>query len=251
MVTPKHIKEFFHKQRLSMDWAHLKLDALTKQNEELLFANYFRDSIASSPWVKDKSFSAFQAAANYSFLYKLFKIYDILRPQNTLEFGLGQTTKLTTQYLAANSSAKAAVIDGDNDWIEIYKRQVSLPKNINISCLDLESARIDGQLVKDTQYKGLAKITGSKKYDFIIVDGPIGYDKEFARTNILSLLDNLSSSWVVVFDDAERAGEQNTIKEFEKRLNAKKIAYKTFTVSAIKSQTYFCCPELYKTLYNI
>lgn len=111
------------------------LDRIRRQNNELLFANIFRDSIRSSRWLIDKSFSPYRGAANYSLLYKLYKIYDIYRPENILEFGLGQSTKLTSYYAASNKKAEALVIDNSDEWIAIYKSQTLQTPNLKLEKL--------------------------------------------------------------------------------------------------------------------
>lgn len=228
-----------------------RLELLEKQNRELLFASIFRDSIQDSNWVTNKSFSAFQAAANYSLLYKLFKIYDIVKPQNILEFGLGQSTRLTGQYISAHSEAKALVIDDDEEWIRIYKSQISDTNRMRIKKLPVGDFKYEKISSEKGEYVGLESIIKQAKYNLIIVDGPVGHLREYSRTNIVSLIGNLAESWIVIFDDAERPGEQNTMNIFHKELRRLKIEYVDFEFSAAKSQHYFCSKDLARTVHDI
>lgn len=229
-----------------------KIEKLEQTNNEILFAHLFSDSIKTCPWIKDKSFSPYQGAANYSFLYKLFRIYDIIQPKNILEFGLGQTTKLTSQYVIyKNKLAKALVIDDNQEWIDIYKKQIPISKNIIIQKLNTENFKYKKSNTPASKYSDLKKIIKNKKIDLIIIDGPIGYGKDYPRTNILDLTTNLSKDWIIIIDDAEREGEQNTIKLLEEMLNKNKIKFNSFYIESIKKQYFISSSKIYSLLFAI
>lgn len=235
-----------------------KLDGIEKQNSELLWASYFRDSIASSDWVHDKSFSAVNGAASYSFLYKLFKVYDIFKPEVILEFGLGQSTNLTRQYCAANKKSIAVVFDHDRTWVDTYKAFTDGINNLSLKVAPTEDFKLpDGSFgAADTQYKGLKKILkasdiANKKLNLIIVDGPIGVDKSFSRTDILGLTSHLADTFVIIIDDSNRQGEQATIALLRERLSKKKIDYADWTVNGMKQQTIFASKDIADVLWAI
>ncbi len=256
MNINKHIKNtsllrYVRNNRDQLDTITTQLEDIKKQNNELLYANIFRDSIQDSTWVNNKSFSPFQAAANYSLLYKLFKIYDIYQPKNILEFGLGQSTRLTAQYAAAHPDSTVLAIDDSKDWIEIYQKQLHKTKNLSIKHLTVGALKLGSINSKDAQYNGLEAEVGKTKYNLIIVDGPIGHLKKYSRTNVLHLVPNLAQDWVVIFDDAERSGEKNTIELFKKQLNKHNIEYANFEFSALKSQHYFCSKNIAAMIHDI
>lgn len=229
-----------------------KLDESLRLSREILFANYFRDSIQSSEWVTDKSFSAYGGAANYSLLYKLYKIYDIIKPDNVLEFGLGQSTKLTLQYLENNKSAKALVVDDSQEWIDIYRKQFKLPKSLELTKLELQDFKYNKKtLQKKNEYAGLSRVIGDEKFNLVIVDGPIGYDKDYSRTNIVSQVNSLADDFIVIFDDAERHGEQRTISLFKDQLAKYQIDYREFDIVAGKTQRYIVSPSMYTAAFHI
>lgn len=234
-----------------------KISYIEKQNSELLWANYFRDSIVSSSWVKDKSFSATNGAASYSFLYKLFKVYEIVQPETILEFGLGQSTNLTRQYCSVNKKAFAVVCDHDDLWVETYKKYTKGLDNLTLEVLPTEDFILeDGTIgAKDTQYKkvekALLKSFGRQKLNLVIVDGPIGVDKKYSRTNILSLVDSLARKFVVIIDDSNRIGEQNTITLLRKSLKEKDIEFADWTVNGMKQQTIFASTDIADILWAI
>jgi hypothetical protein len=169
-----------------------------------------------------------------------------------LELGLGQTTKLSAQYAEANPKSMILVIDDDSNWVDIYKKQTTIPKNMQIKEVGLQDFKHKGKILqKKSEYRGLDSLVKNIKFNLVIVDGPIGWDKEYPRTNVIALIDNLSKDWVVIFDDAERTGEGRTIQLFVEELQKKKINYINFVVSAGKNQHYFCASHLENMLSNI
>ncbi len=244
----KKIKNFFTYNETNINY----LEEIKNTNREILFANIFQDSIANSDWLEDRSFSPFQSAANYSFLYKLFKIYDIWQPKNILEFGLGQSTRLTSQYIKnKNKKATAIVLDDSEQWIEIYKKQVFLSNRLQIIKRRTTDFYYNGTKSLNSRYEKLPEILKGKKFNLIIIDGPVG-GQEYPRNNVIDLLDEyIAKEWLIVIDDAERKGEKNTISLLQKNLDAKGIAYKTFQVDAIKSQYFICAVEIYNVIFSI
>lgn len=250
-VVKKIVNHIRENSRLIAE-VNQRIMSLQYSNSELLFAQYFRDSIQGSSWIYDKSFSAYGGAANYSLLYKLFKIYDIIGPMNVLEFGLGQTTKMSSQYALANKKSSILVIDDDKEWVDIYRKQTSIPDNMKLVVLGLQDFKYKStNLQKNSEYAKLNSVIDDIKFNLIIVDGPVGWDKDYPRTNVISLVDSLADDWIVVFDDAERPGERRTIDLFRERLDVANMRYSEFEVRGGKAQYYFCSPGLYKAVYAI
>ena len=233
-----------------------RLKEIEKLNQELLWGSYFQNSIASSNWVLDRSFSATNGAANYSLLYKLFKVYDIVKPKNILEFGLGQSTSLTRQYCVANKSAHAIVCDDSREWVKTYESTIEGVDNLKLLFCDTEDFVLpDGSVgAEDTQYKGLKpklkKIT-KEPFDLVVVDGPVGVGKPYSRTDILGLVDNLAKTFVVIIDDSNRVGEQSTITLLRKALEEKKKNFADWTVNSTKQQTIFASKDVADILWSV
>lgn len=192
--------------------------------EEVKMAHVFEDSIRETDWLKSKSFSPSGSAANYSFLYILYRVLNDINPSSIIEFGMGQTSKMTSQYAAyKNLESRLYIVEHDELWIKIFKKHILLSNNIQIVHLPLENVTIDD--FKTSRYKGLKDAVGNRKFDFIILDGPLG-TKRYSRTNILELLEkNLSNSFVIIIDDCNRKGEQDTIDKVTKILQEQKIQY--------------------------
>ena len=208
-----------------------------RQYQELNFADLLHDSAAGSSWLKDKSFALYGWAANYSFIYTLFRILDNVRPAKILEMGLGQTSLVTSQYAAHNNpTAEVDIIENDASWINIYRPRLAVGENIRLNQCNIEIFDEEGQ---NRRYNraALSQITADKKYNLIIVDGPMGGEQKHPRSNILDLVEkNLAPDFIIIFDDAERSGEQNTIARTKEKLAAQRIDFGVQRRDALKSQ---------------
>ena len=206
------------------------------QYQELNFADLLHDSTQNSPWLKDKNFALYGWAANYSFIYTLFRILDNVQPAHILEMGLGQTSMVTTQYIANKKpAADLDIIENDESWIKVYEPKLAKSQNIKLHQCDIEFFDYEGE--QSRKYKELNKITGDKKYNLIIVDGPFGGAQKLPRSNIVELIEhNLAQDFIIMFDDAERAGEQNTIAQTKAKLTSLGIKFGTQQRNALKSQ---------------
>ena len=206
------------------------------QYQELNFADLLHDSTQNSPWLKDKNFALYGWAANYSFIYTLFRILDNVQPAHILEMGLGQTSMVTTQYIANKKpAADLDIIENDESWIKVYESKLAKSQNIKLHQCDIEIFDYEGE--QSRKYKELNKITGDKKYNLIIVDGPFGGAQKLPRSNIVELIEhNLAQDFIIMFDDAERAGEQNTIAQTKAKLTSLGIKFGTQQRNALKSQ---------------
>jgi len=189
-----------------------------------------------SNWVKDKDFTLTGGAANYSFIYVLFKVLDNLSPQNILELGLGQTTKLTSQYIKnKNNIAKLDVIEHSQEWIDVFAPQFNNIENCKIYHRELEPVFINNS--ESDKYKNLNEIIKENKYNLVIIDGPIGIKKDYPRTNILDLIpQNLAENFIIILDDAERKGEKNTANLIFEKLNSCNIEYIKSYKAGLKTQ---------------
>ncbi len=214
----------------------LYLKCIQKQNEELFKGMIFNNLIQNKDWIKNKEFIPTKGAATYSFLYILLIILDKIQPENILEFGLGQTTKLTAQYAKfKNPNCNLQTIDHDENWINIMKEELPEAENINIIKRDLESFDLNNSA--NDKYYNLQEITENVQYDLIIIDGPFGFNRTYPRTNILDLIpQNLANDFIIILDDAERIGEKNTAKLIFEKLDSNNIKYGKFYQEASKTQ---------------
>lgn len=201
---------------------------------ELQYSNVFRDTINDSEWLINKSFSPNNSASNYSFLYILYRILNEIKPKNILELGLGQTTKMTSQYVSYFKNSNLIVIEDNKQWVDIFSNFISLTNNIKLCHVDKEKVSIDSS--DCWKYKNFDSFLDKKLFDFVIIDGPIGYDQKYPRSNIWDLINYLNKEFIIIFDDYERIGEQNTCKKLFNLLDLKNIEYNKTVFKGLKDQ---------------
>ena len=59
-------------------------------NKEILWGEIFNNTVSNSDWLTDRSFSPGRWAVGYQYLYSVYRILDIIKPQSILELGLGK-----------------------------------------------------------------------------------------------------------------------------------------------------------------
>ena len=59
-----------------------------------------------------------------------------MKPKKILELGLGQSTKLISQYVKGNDGVTHSVIENNSDWINFFTNTYSLPLSAKIVKLD-------------------------------------------------------------------------------------------------------------------
>lgn len=201
---------------------------------ELLWAEKFRNSVQNKSWLNTISLNPNGMAANYSFLYILGRILDEFEPKNILEFGLGETSKFINCYM--NHSLKYThhdIIEDNLLWVEQYKFEKNERCKIHVK--DLTNIRVR-DLGNIQIFKNLEDVL-KPNYDLYIIDGPRGV-KNYSRYDICLLAENLfeKSEFIIIFDDAGRKGEQETLEELYKTLTKKNITYHTNVITGTKNQ---------------
>lgn len=216
-----------------------------KHAKEILWAEIFKDTIRSSTWYEEQRLSPGRWAAGYPFLYALYRALDEMRPKKILELGLGQTTRLITQYAASDAKVRHTVVEHDAQWISFFQEGFNLANNTTICHLPISYSGTYGDDTEVVAYEGFKKQFSRKKFDMICIDGPFGFlAKIYARTDILTIMPGcLANSFVIFLDDSEREGEKNTIKELKTILEKKNIQYETGTYTGKKDTFVLASPD--------
>lgn len=205
----------------------LNLERYNKRyNEENNWSDVFHDAIMGSKWLEKQDFCPGRWAIGYQALYVLYRVLNEVRPKAILELGLGQSTKLITQYAAANSEVYHVVVEHDESWIDLFKTTTQIAINTRILRKNLTIERwngVDGIRV----YEEFSKDIIPGKYNLIVIDAPWGGDmKEYARVDVARVLDQcLDDSFVILMDDYNRSGEQATVEYMKKVLEKKEIKF--------------------------
>lgn len=175
-------------------------------------------------------------AANASLLYLLFKILQKIKPKTILELGSGQSTKFTTRYVKENENTEITILEDCEEWFGKIKPDIFTSKRTRIICSPLEQIKFGKRKCFWYSTKILAE--ENKTYDLILVDGPFG-TKRYSRIGIANFIPKIidKNNFILVFDDAARIGEQDTIKVIKKIFRKKSIPYVKFHVYGSKKQT--------------
>ncbi len=209
--------------------------------KEILYAQIFRDSIQDIAWLKNKNFSLSGGAANYSFIYFLFRILNEIKPKKILECGIGQTSKLSSQYAAYYPEISLKLIEHNTKWLSFFKEQISLSENIEF--ITPETKEVIYKNKKTNSYIELSNKIGNNLFDLIIIDGPEGSER-YSRIYAVELtLSHLSKSFVIIIDDCDRKGEMETARECMRVLKRKSINFDYFFVYGIKKQCIIMSPD--------
>jgi hypothetical protein len=198
------------------------LDKMYEQMKEIEWAHVYHDSIRGYRWLEDVAIHPGRWAANYSFLYILVRILKDYRPENILELGLGESSKIISKFIDnLLIQSRHFIIEHDKEWSENFTARFALSKNSEIINLSIKETLIKG--FSTTLYNGLDKVA-HEAFDLYVIDGPRGTDR-YSRYDICLLADNFKrgDEFVIIIDDYERKGEQETSKDLLKIITSKGI----------------------------
>lgn len=215
-------------------------DVLAKKYSEPYWANVYHDTINNTNWLNNKSVSPGRWAVSYVVLYVLYRILDEIKPQSILECGLGQSSKLTIQY-ADSHKADLTICENNSDWLAFFQRQFPTA-DIYTKILDTEMINVVPEYESRT-YVGFDNVIKNKKFDFVLIDGPLG-SAHFSRPQILDVVDNLDKSFVILMDDMNRVGEQETFEVLKNKLRENNIDFKEGFYESDKKLGLICSPDL-------
>lgn len=218
------------------------------QNNEIIWANIFHDTIKDRDWLKNLSISPGRWAADYSFLYVLVRILSDYKPKKILEFGLGETSKIISSFLENDlADSTYTILEQDESWIEVFKNKFKLSPKVELIHLPLHSKNVKGYSVNC--YKGIEEVEGV--FDLYIVDGPFG-SAHFSRYDIYSLTEKLQvqDDFIIIIDDYNRQGEIETATDLINQLNARGIKLYTEIYRGVKAQMVIAS-EKYKHITSI
>ena len=186
-------------------------------NKELLWSQIYHDSIRGYSSLQDLSLNIGRWAGNYAFFYYLFRVLKDARPKSILELGLGESTKFISTFIENEiTDCRHLVVEHDQTWLKNFNKSFILGNKTKVESLKLDKLEFKESMVT-TYHKRLASIPDL--YEFYLVDGPFG-SPEYSRIDILSLADRFPKAheFVILFDDTNRKGEQNTFQLLVEKL---------------------------------
>jgi hypothetical protein len=180
-------------------------------------------------------------AANYSLLYLILRIVAELPVQRVLEFGCGQTTLLLDD-LSRWRPMEIITIEHEIEWANRIQERVN--QKIVSAPLVERTIQDVSCLTYDLSPEDLAS-----PVDLIIVDGPLGTRRQ-SRWGMLEYLDSqLAQDFIVLFDDAGRKGEQDTIEAALRYFDERGKEVFTAATNSIKSQFLIAAGSLREAAY--
>lgn len=212
---------------------------LRRNSREAVWAARFNSTICGSRWFREIGLSPGNWAANYSLLYLIYRICNDMHPERILEFGLGQSSVMLCKYKEYFPETSLATIEHDPEWIDYFTAihpELDLRSQIHQLPLEYRKELCGHRVI----YQNLEQLISSKKFNFILIDGPVG-SFFHSRIQILDLIpDHLAPSFVILFDDAERIGEKQTIHKVCRKLHKANIPFLTGYYEGNKSQQLLC-----------
>ena len=202
-------------EKLSVEEILLEQRGLAYEN---LWATIFHDTIVGSRWLQNQPFSPGRMAIGYPTLYALYRILDEFQPKSILEMGLGQSTKMIGSYVkwkvSQNDECHHIIVEHDKLWIDFFTNSYELSSGTEVVQFDLRKVEFDdpeGGKTEVNMYSGFSERLKDQKFDLIFIDGPLG-SPIYSRVDIIDLIPEcLNDSFILMLDDAERQGEQNTL----------------------------------------
>jgi predicted O-methyltransferase YrrM len=200
--------------------------------QELFYQNMFHHAAAASGLTLPALFPV-QSAANYSLLYTILRAVTDLPVRSVLEIGAGQSTLVLDALAQRNPELAVTTVETDPSWAQRIGSRVSHA----VQSIPLARKSLYGR--ETLAYTDLS-VLGDRRYDLIVVDGPMG-TKRHSRWAALEVLERcLGEQFLVIFDDAGRRGESDTICEFMRRSSAR-VGCRT--IRAAKTQFLVFSPQ--------
>lgn len=145
-------------------------------------------------------------------IYHICELLDNYKPKSILELGAGVSSQIFIDYSNENN-AQFLNIENANEWLTSH--------SIKCDLKEYSTYRIDDILFDHVNYyEGLINAIKDRKYDFVFVDGPKGYETcyTYTRIQLLEIIPYLSDNCIVMIHDTERESSKRILEMFEKKI---------------------------------
>lgn len=184
--------------------------------QELLYERLFSNAL-SGLHLENRYYPT-GGAANYSLMYLLLRAVTELPVTRVVELGCGQTT-LLLDALRHVRSIEITTLEHNRDWARHIQKQVKH----EVTCADLIERLVLGRNAQ--VYDSDAGMDTSP--DLLLVDGPMGSSTR-SRWGALRWVERgMGDDFLIMFDDAERRGEIDTIQATLGLLRSQERAFRT------------------------
>lgn len=209
------------------------------QSRELLYERLFSNALPRLG-IENRYFPV-RSAANYSLLYLILRVVSELPVRRVLELGCGQTTLLLDDLARARA---LDVVTGEHDAAWAARTQQRVRHAIRHA--PLIERNVYG---RSCQTYDVTPAQLGRPLDLIIVDGPVGRNR-CSRWGVLEYLEPLlGEDFILLFDDAERRGEQDTIDATLGYLRGRGMEISCAVTRSLKSQFLIAAGALREAAY--
>lgn len=195
-----------------------RLDEIVSNQKDILAANYLAPlSTSYLPW----SGSAMRPSGLVQVLNEIF----IKNRSSIAECGGGISTFYIARLLVSRGG-HLYTIEHNKEWLDLLQdglKKEGLDRLVTLIYAPLKSTNLALENVPWYDTEAIAHgLPKDQKIDFLLVDGPPAYEEQikYARYPAVPyFLSQLKSDFAIVFDDANRSGEREIAKRWEKILN--------------------------------
>ena len=193
------------------------------QTYEIEWACIYRDSVKGDEVIEKLNLNIGRWAGNYSFFYVLYRVLSDFKPSKILELGLGESSKFISTYIKSYiPSCEHTIVEHSSEWIQSFKNRFNLSENTKIVHLPIINYVVKGFNVN--KYTDFEKFI-TEEYCLYVIDGPFGSDR-FSRYDIITLVEKfMENEFIIIIDDTNRIGENDTVLDIVSILNTKKINF--------------------------
>lgn len=202
--------------------------------QELDWANVYHDSIRGKAWLQNLPLNIGRWAGNYTFFYILNRVLFDCKPKGILEFGLGESSKFISVYLDNYlQESRHVVMEQNPEWYDHFFQNFNLSNRTEVKMGRVISKKING--FETSGYENIRE-TIDGKFDLYVVDGPIG-SKHYSRYDIVELANAFKENdeFIIIMDDYDRSGEQETVSDLLQVLRANNVSVHTSVYKGSKS----------------
>lgn len=219
---------------LIAEFRNLQHQQLSKL-KELEWAHVYHDSIRGNKTLHNLPLNIGRWAGNYSFFYVLHRILKDTNQKAILELGLGESSKFVSACLKSyGKTSKHTIVEHDEEWKRQFTKGFTLEANSEIEIFPLEEKEYNNE--KYNAYDGLLQKDFSE-YTLFIVDGPFGTPR-YSRFDIVEIVRTFEKNkeFVILVDDYNRDGEEETVKVLLDLFKEKNMNYKIGVFKGDKNQ---------------
>jgi len=192
------------------------------QNMELEWAHVFHDSIRGKSWLQSLPLNIGRWAGNYSYFYVLCRLLNDYQPSKIIEFGVGESSKVVSAFLDNQLlGSEHVILEEDEQWATAFSERFTLGERSEIKLLPIAEKQTCDD-VPYNGYEGIETLVQNAKYDLYLVDGPKG-SPQCSRYDIVVAMEAIQAGdeFVVLIDDHNRPGEQETAERLQQMLRDK------------------------------